>query len=102
MGDRWVSPPTYTGVRDGKTITIEARVYGLDTRGKPVRIRPQWTAADSAMVDIAPRQGDAVKITVQRAGHSTLEVAALGVSKELFLKAKYKNNAIQVDISQKP
>ncbi len=95
MGDRWVSPPTYTASQSGKTSTIEARVEGLD-KG----ISPTWTPSDPKMVTVSPQQGQQVTITVLRAGQSNLKVASQGVSKTLSIKAEYQNDDMQVEISQ--
>jgi hypothetical protein len=100
MGDRWVSPPTFTQVGEGKEVTVEATAQGLDATGKPVKISPEWTPEDSGMVTVTPGQGDAVRITVQRAGQSQLKVVSSGVSTELQIKATYQGDTIQVEISQ--
>ena len=100
MGERWVSPPTFSAVREGKEITVEARVQGLDATGNMVKISPQWIPAVPEMVTVSPGQGDAVKITVRRTGQSSLKVVSQGFSKELFIKAKDEGDAIQVDIAQ--
>jgi FKBP-type peptidyl-prolyl cis-trans isomerase len=99
--DRWVSPPTYTRVGDENTCTVEARVLRLDAHGKPVTVRPTWTATDPEMVVVTPSEGNAVTILVQRAGESRVRVDSEGVSKELTIKAAHRNNALHVDISQK-
>jgi FKBP-type peptidyl-prolyl cis-trans isomerase FklB len=55
MGDRWVSPPTYTGVRqEGKEYAVEARAEGLDAKGRPMRISPEWIPSDPGMVTVSP------------------------------------------------
>lgn len=101
MGDRWVSPPTYTStVQAGQEITVEARARGIDARGKTININPKWTPADPEMVAVSPKQGRQVKITVRGAGKSSLEVSSQGFSMKLSIKATYKNNLIQVEISQ--
>lgn len=100
MGDRWVSPPTYTRVGTGQTVTVEARARGLDAGGKPVGIRPEWTPSDPVMVTVAPTEGSEVTLTVQRAGETRVQVAAGGVSKELAIKAVDRHGALQVDITQ--
>ena len=103
MGDLWVSPPTYTSaVQEGKEATVEARAAAVDARGRPMDINPEWVPADPEMVTVTPRQGNEVKITVKRAGQSNLKVASRDVSKTLSIKAMYKGDAIQVEISQKP
>ena len=100
MGDRWVSPPTYTGVKSGQEMTVEARATGRDAKGRPIAINPRWIPEDPEMVAVSPGQGKEVKITVRRAGQSSLEVAAAGLSKKLTIKARYQGNSMYVDISQ--
>lgn len=95
MGDRWVSPPTYTTSQPGKTSTIEAKVESLDKR-----ISPTWTPSDPKMVKVAPQLGQTVTITVLRAGQSSLKVTSQGVSKTLSIKAAYEGDEIEVEISQ--
>ena len=98
-GERWVSPPTYTGA--SAQDTIEARVGGTDAKGRPVRISATWTASDPEMVTVTPGQKNEFRITVKRTGECKLTVASQGVSKELVVKAKNLGNAIQVEITQK-
>ncbi len=100
MGDRWVSPPTYSSAVDGKTITVDARVEGVDAKGTTIAIRPHWIPADPEMVTVSPAEGSEVKITIQRAGESRVRVTSQGVSKDLAIKAAYKGDAIQVEIGQ--
>ena len=97
-GERWISPPTYTGAADQDT--VEVRAQGLDAKGNLIRISPEWTPADPEMVTVSPSQGDAVTITVKRAGESKLKVSSQGVSKELQINAKPAGNALQVEIVQ--
>lgn len=99
MGERWVSPPTYIGASGQDT--IEARALGIDDKGRPVNIRTEWIPIDPEMVTITPGRGNEVRITVRRAGESSLKVAAPGFSRELAIKARsYMGNSILVEISQ--
>jgi hypothetical protein len=100
MGERWVSPPVYTRVGEGKELAVEARVHGIDARGKSMNIRAKWMPSDPGMVTVSPGQGDDIKITVHRAGQCSLEVNSQGFSKKLSIKAKYEGSGIQVEISQ--
>ena len=100
MGERWVSPPTYTGVRDGKEITVDARAEVISASGKSTGIGPKWIPSDPEMVTVTPGQGNEVKITVRRAGQSSLKVAAPGLSRELSIKATLQGSSIQVNITQ--
>ena len=101
MGERWVSPPVYQpAVQEGKTLTVEARVHGVDAKGNKTKITPQWIPSDPGMVAVTPGKGSDFNIEVKRAGKSTLSVAAQGVSKELSVKATEEGNAIRVEIGQ--
>jgi FKBP-type peptidyl-prolyl cis-trans isomerase len=95
-GERWVSPPTYTTTLD----TVEARVAGVDPKGGLRNISVKWTPSDPEMVTVSPSEGNEVKISVKRAGISTLKVAAPGVSKQLSIKATVEGNAFRVEITQ--
>src|SRR6266545_2074203 len=102
MGDRWVSASTYAGTNGQDT--VEARVTGVDAKGVAMRVSPKWIPADPEMVTVTPGQGDAVLITVHRAGESVLRVViendskAVIVAKELSITARYQGTAINVKI----
>jgi hypothetical protein len=101
MGDRWISPPTYTStLQEGKEITVEARAEARDAEGRTMTVKPEWTPSDPEMVTVTPGEGSDVKIAVKRAGTSTLKVTAPGVSKELSIKAIAEGNTIRVEITQ--
>lgn len=97
-GERWVTPPTYSGVSTQDIVV--ARAFGINAKGVPVNIRPEWIAADPEMVTVSPAPGNAVQIAVHRAGESKLTVLAAGVSKDLSISATYQDQAIHVQISQ--
>lgn len=100
MGDRWVSPPTYTGVQQG-TFTVDAVAKGSDAQGRTVKVNPQWIPDDGSMVTVAPGQGPAVVISVQRAGQTRLRVVSGGVTKTLEIRAtRPADSALQVNITQ--
>jgi hypothetical protein len=100
MGDRWVSPPTYSGVQE-KVFTVDARVQGLDANGQSVDITPKWIPEDPEMVTVSPAVGNAVQITVQRAGRTSLKVTSQGFSKILYIKAApYQGGSMLAEISQ--
>lgn len=100
-GERWVSPPTYTRVGEGKHCIVDAKVQGLGANRTPIAITPTWTSSDSDMVTITPGEGSPVTITVKRAGAASVRVSAQGISKELAIRAAYRNDVLQVDISPK-
>jgi FKBP-type peptidyl-prolyl cis-trans isomerase len=100
-GERWLSPPAFTSsAQEGTEGTVDARVQGVDAKGRAVKVVPEWTAADPKMVTVAPGQRNEFRITVKGPGESKLTVASQGVSKELLIKAKDLGNAIQVEIIQ--
>ena len=108
MGERWVSPPAYTRVGDGKTkeVAIETRIEGIDAKGRPAAISPEWAAAEPEMVTVEPSKAPKAKagqftITVRRAGESSLRLSAGEITKELVVKAAEKGGTLQVDISPK-
>jgi len=101
MGDRWVSPPTFTGVQAGKETTVDARVEGIDTGGKLAAASPVWTPEDTDMMRVLPSQGRQVRITVRRAGESALTVTWGKVTRKLTVKATTRDDTIQVEITQK-
>ena len=90
-GERWVSPPTYVRLGEGKTCTIEARTPGAGTT---------WIPSDPAMVTIAPGHSQQITMTVLRAGESRVRVASDAGVTELTIKAAYRNDTLQVEISQ--
>jgi len=97
-GERWVSPPTYTGISAQNTVEVRAKV--VDAAGMPMNISPEWIPDNPAMVSVSPGDGTRVTITVQGAGESRLKVTANGASRELVIKAKSENDALQMEISQ--
>jgi FKBP-type peptidyl-prolyl cis-trans isomerase len=100
MGDRWVSPPTYNRVGEGKSVSVEARAHGRDTMGRPLDISADWIPTDPEMVTVTPNRSHEVRITVQRAGQSSLRVTSQGVSKELVIRATDQGNTLQLEIAQ--
>ena len=97
-GERWVSPPTYTGASAQNTVEVRASVF--DTAGMPMNISPEWIPDNHALVSVAPGNGQRVRITVQGTGESRLKVTANGASRELVIKAMEKHNVIQIEITQ--
>lgn len=85
-GEQWVSPATFLGATAQDFVEVQAA--GVDAGGRPITITPEWIAADPEMVKVSPTEGNRVTITVERAGESTIEVAAQGVSEELSIKAQ--------------
>ncbi len=103
MGENWVSPPfsIHADGQAGTTLSVEARVQGLDAKGQPVDLSPEWVPADPEMVTVSPGQGNEVQITVRHAGQSNLQVTSQKVSKQLSIMAWYQGDTLQAEISQK-
>lgn len=101
MGDRWVSPPTFTStLQAGSELTVEARAQGIGADGAPIPITPEWIPADTGMVTVTPVSGEAVRIIVKRAGQTRLKVVSRDITKELFIKGLNRDGGMQVEISQ--
>ncbi len=102
MGDRWVSPPTYTIVQTGKEATVDVKAYPVDAQQIPMNVGLKWTPSDKKMVAVSQGKGKGqeIKITVRQAGESKLKVASGEFSKEFSIKATYKNEATYVEITQ--
>ncbi len=99
-GELWVSPSTYFGASAQET--VEARVEVIDAGGRQTKISPTWTPSDPEMLEVSPTQGNAVKITVKRAGQSSVKVVSQGISRKLFIKATatHEGKVMQVEITQ--
>lgn len=95
-GERWVSPPTYSGA--AAQDTVEARVEGIGPKGQTLKVSPRWTPSDPEMVTVSPEEGSSVRITVKREGECRLQVGFQGVSRELIVKGTLRNSAMQVEI----
>jgi FKBP-type peptidyl-prolyl cis-trans isomerase len=100
LGDRWVSPPTFSAPAQGKSATVMASVRGVDASGKRVGIDARWKAADPGMVQVSRLSAGDVNITVTRPGASTVAVAFGGITKELGVKASRQGDALAVVITQ--
>jgi hypothetical protein len=97
-GEHWVSPPKYVGANAQDK--VEAQAQGVNAKGAPAKINPEWISSDPEMVTVSPIQGDRVTITVKHAGESKVKVAVPGFSKEFVIKAKYQGQFIQIEIAQ--
>lgn len=97
-GERWVSPPTYTGA--SAQDTVDARAVAVDARGRPLRVDLEWTVSDPETVTVSPPRGERVKITVRRAGESVVTVRSGEVSRRLIVRSVETRGLRQVSISQ--
>jgi hypothetical protein len=101
MGEKWVSPPDYVRVQEGKNpLTVPAKAMGRDAQGKQVAISPTWKPGDADLVQVSPAEGAKVEITVLKEGKSDLTVTSGGVSKKFNVKAVRKGESLQVNISK--
>lgn len=96
MGDRWVSPPTYTSTGGPEHVSV-------DVRARPIggaAALPAWTASEPDMVEVSPPAGEQVRITVRRAGVSRLTVSSGGASRTLLVEASELSGGLRLDLSQ--
>ncbi len=100
MGDRWVSPPTFTILGDEQKCVVSAQAAGLDAQKGEVAISPTWKPGKASMVRVSPAQGNQVEITVLQEGQTDLTVTHGKVSKKLTVKSTRQNGVLRVDISQ--
>ena len=97
-GERWVSPPIYTGA-SGQDV-VEAKATAVDAKGRPANPSIDWKPSEPEMVTVSPPRGQQVKIAVKRAGESNVTVTSGGVSRKLVVKAEDKNGVRQLTITQ--
>jgi hypothetical protein len=100
MRDRWVSRFGPLAL-DGTSLSVDVRARGVTANGQSTNISPQWVPADPQMVTVTPIEGtNEFRLTVQRAGESTVAVSAQRMSKQLTVKAAHQGGAIVVEIAQ--
>jgi hypothetical protein len=99
MGDRWVSPQTYTKVQDGEKLIVEARAQAVDKWGRQVEIVPEWKAEDPSMVTVSPEKERQVAFTIHKEGRSSVLVEAGDISKRLTLMARRHKGVLLVEIT---
>ncbi len=97
-GERWVSPPTYTGA--AAQDTVEARAFAVDAQGRSTKVDAVWSASDPELLTVSPPRGDQVKITAKRVGQSNVTVTSGAASTKLIVKTVQKNGIRQVSISR--
>ncbi|HEU4382873.1 MAG TPA: hypothetical protein VFR85_05140 [Anaeromyxobacteraceae bacterium] len=97
-GEKWVSPPTFTGARAQDAVETTARA--ADARGAPVKTDPEWTVSDPELLTVLPPRGKRVTITAKRPGSSTVTVKAGGASRTFTFKAEKPDGIWRVTVSQ--
>lgn len=101
MGERWVSPSSYSAPTQGKETVIDAKAEAVDASGEAIAaLSPTWTAKDGSMVSVTPAEGSQVQIRVRQAGESEVRVQAKGLSKTLRVKAVTQGEVLRVTITQ--
>lgn len=99
LGDRWVSPKTYSRVQDGKTLVVEARAVGHKPRGRPVPVPATWTSDRPEVLSVAPPRGPEVVLTAHRLGRARLVLAFGPYSKAFAVEVVRQGGALRVDIT---
>jgi hypothetical protein len=98
MGDRWVSPRTYTRTQAGSgRLVVEAKARVTGEAGGEA---PLWTPEDPDVVVVSPAQGERVEIAVRRPGEGSLTVESGGASQVLVVRAMKEGDGLRVDISR--
>jgi hypothetical protein len=101
MGDRWVSPATYTRVGETTGVEIEVRVDGLLPGGGTIAVSPEWTISEPSMLTVTPGRAGEAKITVLRGGQCSVKLSAHGLTRELSVTATAQATSLRVDITQR-
>lgn len=100
MGDRWVSPPSYTSTGPLDRVSVDARARVVGGSAGTARSMPVWSASEPDMVEVSPEEAEQVRITVWRTGQSSLTVETGGITRTLRIRAAEVSGALRVDISQ--
>jgi hypothetical protein len=97
-GERWISPPTFSGT--SAQDTVEAMARPVDAAGRPTGAGVDWKPSDPELVTVTPSRGERVRITVKRAGQCGLALTSGAAVKQVTVRATQRNGAWQVSISQ--
>ena len=97
----WLKGPRFTSaVQPGAMGIVDVKVRGLDATGKLMPVTAEWTVADPDRITVAPGRAGEFRLTVGKAGESTLRVSSRGVYAELLVKSKDLGDATQVEITE--
>ena len=99
LGERWVSPETFTLVVEGPQVIVDARAHAVRAEGT-TDVSASWTPADPALLAVSSAEGHQVSIAIRREGRSTLEVAHAAGSRQLTVAAVREAGVWRVDITQ--
>jgi hypothetical protein len=100
LGERWVSPPSFSFAQPGTQYVVQAKMQSIDSRGERIDLSGDWATDDPEMIAITRRDDGEVTIVVRRPGESNLTVSAGGESKVLHVRARQVGDAMQVAITQ--
>ncbi|MBM4273141.1 MAG: hypothetical protein FJ134_01580 [Deltaproteobacteria bacterium] len=100
MGEVWNDPDKFQRTREGRTFTHDLKVMGLDSRRNQVVVNATWKVSDQAQVKITPQRGHQVKLTIKKAGESTVTVSSGKISRKLTVIAEYRDGSMRVEIRQ--
>jgi hypothetical protein len=99
MGERWVTPETFTLVHQGEVATVHARAHVVHPTGT-ADVTAAWTTADHEMLTVPLDAVHQAEITVHRPGQTTLTVTGGDHSTTLTVVAAQDGGSWRVDISQ--
>jgi hypothetical protein len=101
LGARYVSRPVFTTTRQaGSTLTVEARAQRSGAIGGSLGISADWTPANPALVEVSPRRGQDVTLTIRCGAQSGLQVAWQGGIRQSQVRPICEGDTIQAEISQ--
>lgn len=100
MGERWVSPQTYTSTGPQERVSVHARAQLVREHSRLPAAPTAWSASAPDMVEVSPPHGEQVQITVRRVGESHVTVSSGGTSRTLLVKASRLSGGLRLDITQ--
>jgi hypothetical protein len=100
LGDRWVSPPSFSFAQPGKRYVVQAKLQTTDSSGEQIDLSGEWATNNPEMVAITRNDNGEVTIVVRRPGEGNVTVSAGGDSKVLHVHAKQTNDGMEVAITQ--
>jgi hypothetical protein len=99
MGERWVTPETFTLIHEGELVSMRARAH-VDERNGRRDVSASWRSADPGMLTVPLEEAHEVEPTVHRAGQTTLTVTDGERSTSLTVVAVEDGGRWRVDISR--
>lgn len=102
MGERWVSPPTFTYANPppDESLTVIARARGVLGPGKHIDIEPQWISGDGELLRVVPERGREVTLVAVGEGSSNLTVRYGKLARELTVRVVRDADVVRMEVIQ--